>query len=89
MENNLQKNQNLSIINMKILTMNGVIDIAAFDEEYILLDTSVGNVSIEGNNLKITSLSSDNGEIIIHGDISGFYTSPKGKRAGMLKRLFG
>ena len=88
MENNLQKNQNLSIINMKLLTMNGVVDIAAFDEEYILLETSLGNISIEGSNLKITSLSSDTGEIIICGEITGFYTSTKNKRSGIFKKFW-
>ena len=89
MENALQKNQNVSLLNFKVLTMNGVIDIAAFDEGYILLETSVGNISIEGNNMKIDSLSSETGEIVIHGDISGFYTNQREKRVGIFARLFG
>ncbi len=89
METGLVKNQTISMINMKVLTMNGVMDIAAFDEGYILLETTLGGISIEGENLKIESLTADGGDILIKGDIKGIYATGKEKRNGFMKRLFG
>lgn len=90
MDSALQRSYTISIANLKSFTMSGVHDIAGFDGEYILLETSLGKISIEGNELKIESLSKENGEIFITGDISGVYATPeREKKVGFFGKLFG
>ena len=63
METGLLKSQTITVTNLKTFSMPGVIDIAAFDGDYILLETGLGNISVEGRELKIQSLTKENGEI--------------------------
>ena len=55
----------LTINNREKLSMNGVINVEGFGEEYLLLNTAIGELTIEGSDLKIESLTKENGEIVI------------------------
>ena len=76
METALLKSQTITVTNLKTFTMSGVIDIAAFDGEYILLNTVSGKISVEGRELKIQSLTQESGEIIVVGEITGVFVTP-------------
>lgn len=78
----------LIIENRKRLVLDGVSHVIGFDESYVSLDTSLGRVVVEGEGMKIESLSRDDGLICITGEISAvFYTEIKGKN-GVLRRIF-
>jgi sporulation protein YabP len=65
----------ITVTDRKILTMGGVNDIRGFDDEGIVLETELGRVHVEGNDLKIESLSREGGNILIKGDIEAVYFS--------------
>ena len=71
------------------LSLNGVSNIESFDEGYITLETNEGRICIEGQGLKIESLSREGGEIQITGKIVGVFYSEKKKLGGRLSKLFG
>ena len=78
----------LTLTDRKIFKMDGVIDIAAFDEECVLLNTEIGRITVEGNGLKIECLS-ENGDILIKGNISGIFCADvKNGRKGIFGGLF-
>lgn len=78
----------LIIENRKLLCLDGVVHVVGFDEDYVSLDTSLGRVVIEGEGMKIESLTRDDGVIRISGEISAvFYTEIKTK-SGVLRRIF-
>ena len=78
----------LIIEDRKSLTLNGVLNVAGFDEDYVSLDTSLGRVVIEGEGMKIESLEREGGVVHIVGIISSvFYTEQKNK-SGVLRRIF-
>ena len=86
---NVDKEKTITIIIGKSFSMYGVNDIRAFDGGYISLDTTSGRISIEGDNLKIESLSKEDGRIYITGDISGvFCDSDTKEKKGFVKRIF-
>lgn len=71
------------------LTMSGVEDIRGFDEGFVSLDTSSGRVSVEGENLRIESLTRDNGSICIRGNVTGVFCASVNKvKKGFFKRIF-
>lgn len=79
----------LSVKERNKVTLNGVTNIASFDEGYVTLETSEGKICIEGAGLKIESLSREGGEIEITGRINGvFYTQNK-KGKSPFTKLFG
>lgn len=66
------------------ICITGVSDVINFDESSVVLDTSTGILSIDGQELHIVSLNVDNGEIAISGSsINGIiYPQSFGKTSG-------
>ena len=86
----LDKEKGINIIIGKSFSMYGVSDIRGFDEGFVSLDTSLGKISIEGKDLKIESLSKEDGRIYVKGDICGvFLDSESEKNKGFIKRMLG
>lgn len=89
MENTL-KDRTVTVILGSSFSMYGVEDIRGFDEGYVSLDTSSGKISVEGERLKIESLSKEDGHIYISGNVSGVFCDvEKNAKKGIMKRLFG
>ena len=87
---NQQNSRNFEMIltNREKLVLSGVKNVEAFGEDYLTLCTELGELTIEGNSLKIESLTKEDGEILIIGNISGmFYKDPKSEK-GFLRKLF-
>ena len=78
----------LTVENRRTLFMDGVVHVVGFDEDYVSLDTKLGRVVIEGEEMKIESLTNDSGEIKIVGIISAVIYTDQKTKAGMLRRLF-
>ena len=76
------KHTDLNVRERNTLTLNGVINVESFDENYLSLALSDGRVCIEGKDLKIESLTKENGDMQVSGKIEGvFYTEGRlGKR---------
>ena len=55
MESATKADQVFSVVNMKVLNMNGVKDVAECDGTRIILDTLHGRMTVEGEELKIES----------------------------------
>ena len=65
----MQSNQQVVITDKNRLEMDSVICVRAFDEEGVLLETSLGNISIEGKDLKIENFEKSSSKIVITGNI--------------------
>ena len=83
------RHTNLNVKERNNLTLNGVCNVIGFDEEYVTLATSDGRIIIEGEGLKIESLSKQGGEINISGKISGVFYSEKRTLKSPFSKLFG
>ena len=61
----------------KNLTVSGVENIESFDENLVVLITSMGELTIHGTDLHITKSNVETGELIMDGTISDFsYSDP-------------
>ena len=71
-KNGLNSNimQNLVMQNREKITITGVNDVLSFDDQIVILETSLGLLTIKGENLRINKLSLDSEEVIIDGDIN-------------------
>ena len=71
------------------LTMTGVTEIISFDDSAVILRTSLGNLVIQGSQLKLKTLLPEGGQVIVAGKISALtYEEPR-IRGGFWRRLFG
>ncbi|WP_153016305.1 sporulation protein YabP [Clostridium tepidiprofundi] len=69
---------NLFLENREKIESNGVIEVISFNEEEIVLNTKLGILKIEGEDLKMNKLDVHNGDISISGKINScIYTSDK------------
>ena len=76
-------NQVLTLANREKLSMNGILRVLGFDSDYVLLESSVGKITVEGEELAIESLVKESGEVLIVGSISGiFYSDNSSVRKG-------
>ena len=77
----------ISIKERSRILLDGVSNIEAFDDKYIMLEIGENRVSIEGEGMKIQSLSKDGGEIEITGKINGLFYENQ-KPLGRFRSLF-
>lgn len=83
--------QNIILENKEKLSISGVKDILTFDEEEIIIDTTLGILQIRGSNLKVEKLSVDSGEINANGIIDEMIYQKdqrKEKSVNILKSIF-
>ncbi len=74
------------------ISITGVLDVFAFDEENIITETELGMLTIRGVNLHVNKLNLEKGELEVDGEIdsisysqTGGYDKPKNS---LLARIF-
>ena len=82
----------LIVNNRRTCNLTGVNDVLSFDENEIILETDQGMLMIKGNELHVSRLTLDKGEVDIDGKIDSFtYSEQSGmgsKGESLLSRLF-
>ncbi|MDE5619934.1 MAG: sporulation protein YabP [Ruminococcus sp.] len=89
-KNNIKQNQNLILENRKNLSISGITDVDSFDEKAICLYTQLGELTIQGRELHIDSMSVETGDMTITGDIWAVVYGDKERKGPLsaLGRLF-
>ncbi len=73
----------------KTLSVSGVTNVGSFDEETIIAVTDYGELTVKGQNLHITKLSLEIGELCIEGVINALqYADVIQKSGSFLSRVF-
>ncbi len=85
MASSAPKSHTLHLDNRKAAALTGVMEVLAFDENQVILRTESGEVALMGENLHVTRLMLEEGQLTVEGKIDSFlYTGPR--KGG---RLFG
>ena len=71
---------NLILENRNVLSLTGVTDVDTFDEKSIVLYTQLGELTIQGKDLHINSMSVETGNLSVEGDIWALVYGDKDKR---------
>ena len=80
---------NFMLENRERLSLTGVDKVENFDDQSVVLQTPIGALTIRGENLHISNLNVDSGDLSVSGKIIGLVYSDKGVgKSGMLGRLF-
>lgn len=87
-----QKTHKLCVTGRKSCQIGGVIDVISFDLAMVLLETELGMLTIKGNDLHVSRLTLEKGEIDVDGRIDSLiYTdtaSYGSKNESILGKLF-
>jgi sporulation protein YabP len=86
-DDKLQLPHKLILDQRKHLTVTGVTEVVSFEEDGAVLKTVQGTLIIQGQQLKLKTLSLEGGQVDVSGTVIALhYEQP---RAGGLRRLFG
>lgn len=92
MEERVLKSHKISLFNRSNGMINGVREVISFDPGEIILDTEQGMLMIQGEDLHVTKLTVEKGEVEIDGVIDSMVysdnSSIKGEKGGFVRRLF-
>lgn len=81
-------NQSVLILDKKTVEIDGVSAVKALDEDTVILESTLGIISVEGHELKIENFEKATAKILVSGNISGvFYlgNAVKKKGRGMIR----
>lgn len=89
-ENDKSKIHDVILKNRKNLSITGVLDVDKFDEETVTTYTDQGELTIKGENLHISKINLDTGDITLDGTITALIYSDNIKlnKQNFLTRLF-
>ena len=85
------KKSNLNLESRRKLSLTGVGEVINFNDKQITLNTNFGVLNIKGEELKMTKLDVQNGDIVIIGKINSFvYTGSEARKdnESILSKLF-
>ena len=77
----------LTLTERKTMTMTGVTEVVSFDENMVVLKTSLGLLTIHGQGLQLKNLSLEGGQVAVEGEISALVyedSRPKNSRWRLL-----
>ena len=78
----------LTLNERRQLTMTGVTEVVSFDETAVVLHTSLGTLLIQGQELKLKTLSLDGGQVAVDGIVTALsYEEPR-QRGSWVSNLF-
>ncbi|MBP3684627.1 MAG: sporulation protein YabP [Oscillospiraceae bacterium] len=68
----------LQLVQREKLTMTGVSEVVSFEENVVVLNTSLGTLIVRGQELKLKTLSLDGGQVAVDGKITALiYEEPR------------
>lgn len=79
--------QNIILENRQRMSISGVEEVLAFDEHVVEMKTALGELRVQGEELRVEKLTVDDGELLICGRIAAVsYAEPA---VSLRQRLFG
>lgn len=71
------------------LTMTGVTEVVSFDDTTVVLQTALGTLIVQGQQLQLKTLSQEGGQVAVDGNISAMIYEEPRHQIGWRQRLFG
>ena len=84
----IQKNHGVLIRARERLEITAVTDVISFDEESVNLDTAMGEMLIDGEDLHVGTLDTVKGVVVISGKINGLYYRTEQPRKKGIRGIF-
>ena len=84
----VQEEHSLRLVGRAELTITGVTEVSRFEEDGVLLQTDMGELTVQGEQLQLKELSLDGGRVAVNGSISALIYGRQ-QSGGWLHRLLG
>lgn len=78
----------LTLNERKTLTLTGATEIISFDDNTVVLHTTLGRLTVHGQQLQLKTLSVEAGQAAVEGTITALIYEEPRPAGGLLRRLF-
>ena len=85
----LQLPHKLTLQQREALSMTGVTEVVSFDENAVIVNTELGRLTVQGQQLQLKTLSVEGGQIAVEGNIAALQYEEPRQKGGWVHRLFG
>lgn len=85
----IQMPHKLQLNERRQLTMTGVTEVVSFDDSTVELQTTLGTLIVQGQQLQLKNLSLDGGQVAVDGSISALIYEEHRQSISWRQRLFG
>ena len=79
---------NVLLEDRKVLKLSGVSDVDSFDEQTVIAFTDMGELTVRGDDIHISKLNIDTGELCLEGNFCALIYSDSKKQGGFFAKLF-
>lgn len=73
MNNSASVSQNVLMFNRSRVELDGIIDVESFTDQYVIAESALGKISLDGEELKIESFSAETGKLVVNGKFDSVY----------------
>lgn len=88
-EYNRQSEHSFAVKNRSNISLCGISEVVSFESDCIVMKTPLGMLTLDGDELNVTLLDLDKGNVEIEGGISAlYYIDAKSEKGGLFSRLF-
>ena len=86
----VQEEHSLHLNGRESLTVTGVTEVSRFEEDLVLLQTELGELTVQGRQLHVNGMNLETGEVTIEGDVWALCYGERDKRGplSLLGKLF-
>ncbi len=67
------KEHRATLISREYLDVTGILEVESFTDTSVVAASSLGTLSVEGEEIRIDSFSSETGRLVVRGKIDGFF----------------
>ena len=79
----MSNEQQIVISNKNKVEINAVTSVKSFDEDGVVIESALGNIVVEGHDMRIENLEKSTSRVLIVGNISGvYYLEKREKKKG-------
>lgn len=79
----------LKLSERKKLTMTGAVEVVSFEDSFVVLKTTLGILTVLGENLQLKQLNPEGGNVAVEGEISALQYEQSRAGGSWLRRLLG
>ena len=76
------------IDNRSKISMTGISDVLSFDNNTVILNTVMGELTIKGEGLKVSNFTAETGDLLIEGELFAMAYTGEASKKSRLSRLF-
>lgn len=85
----MQNKHTITVTDRESVSLTGIDEVVSYDENNIVMQTNMGQLTLDGSGLNIVKLNLGEGEVVVQGKVDALYYIESGGKRSVFSRLFG